>query len=244
MYRVYIDESGDRGMKAESSEYFVVAAVIVKDRHTADLRADLANIRKVIGRPVGQVLHFRKMAHEAKVKVTQEMAQSHLAAITSVIMCKRLISNPAAPGGAAYISVPDPMYLYSLRMLWERVSWFVRDDGRRDGIRNAATKVTFAQIKHFHIKKILDYRAKLETRQTHMHWPSFAGHPFTMRGMDEVELLQLADSAASGIAARGRTEQVRERRGSLPPKPLTEAVQVRKVAAYDVRTAGLSSRSR
>lgn len=201
MYRVYIDESGDRGMKPESSEYFVVAAVIVKDRHDADLRADLANIRRVIRRPEGHVLHFRKMAHATRAKVTAEIGKSHADAITSVVMCKRLLSSQSGPGGASYISIPDPMYLFALKMLWERVSWFVRDDGRRDGKPGSAAKVTFAQIKHFQIQKIIDYRERLEKKQTHMEWASFAGHPFTMKSTEEAELLQLADSVASGIAA-------------------------------------------
>jgi hypothetical protein len=195
MYRVYVDESGDRGMRPESSEYFVVAALIVKDA-LASLRTDLARIRRDMGRPTGGRLHFRKMAHASKTKVTRELGASpNVAAVTSVIMCKRHITDPSMPGGAAFISIPDPMYLFALRMLWERTSWYVRDHG--DG----QAKVSFAQIKHFKIDKIHRYRSRLERLETKIHWPSFAGHPFVMRGMDELELLQLADTAASAIAS-------------------------------------------
>jgi hypothetical protein len=190
MYRVYVDESGDRGMRPESSEYFVVAALIVKDECDAALRRELATIRAELHRSPDTLLHFRKMGHPAKVKVTRDLGSSgNVAAITSVIICKRHLDR------APFISTADPMYLFALRMLWERISWYVRDHGNRKA------KVTFAQIRHFKIDKINAYRTRLERMETHMHWPSFEGHPFTMRGVEEVELLQLADSVASAVAA-------------------------------------------
>lgn len=196
MYRVYIDEAGDRGMKPASSEYFLVSAVIVKDELDPEVRRELARLRETLRRPPDQVLHFRKMAHASKVRSSAEIGESSIAAITNVIMCKRLIQDPAGPGGAAYISTPDPMYLYALRMLWERISWFVRD--QRDG---RAAKVMFAQIKHFKVEKIQAYRKKLESGSTKIEWKSFDGHPFVMRGMEEREMLQIADCSASSLAA-------------------------------------------
>ena len=196
MWRVYVDESGDRGMQPTSSNYFVVAAVIVKDECDKPLRADLARIRAEFGRPPDSVLHFRNMQHLSKVKVSADLGGcANIAAITAVVMCKRHIVDEAKAGGAAYISGPDPMYLYALRMLLERLSWYIRDNG------GGAAVVTFGQIKGFHVAKITDYRQRLEGLNTNIHWPSFAGHNFTMRGTEELELLQLADSAASAILA-------------------------------------------
>jgi hypothetical protein len=194
VYYIYIDESGDRGMKPSSSEYFVVSALVVRD--LVELRGELARIRAEMGRPPGSPLHFRKMAHMSKLKVTREIGSSpHVAAVASVIMCKRHIKDESKAGGAAFISIPDPMYLFALRMVWERLSWYVRDNGA------GSSKVIFSQVKHFQIEKVNEYRARLENIKTKIHWPSFAGHEFQMRGMEEVELLQLADSCASGIAS-------------------------------------------
>lgn len=218
MYRVYVDEAGDRGMQSTSSRYFVVAAVLVKsDEHDKLLRAELGRIRAELGRPANSLLHFRKMQHASKVKVSSELgALTTVQAITSVIMCKRHLENEKEPGGAAYISSPDPMYLYSLRMLWERLSWYIRDHG------GGSSVVTFAQIKGFHVQKINDYRKLLEGMGTNIHWPSFAGNNFAMRGMEERELLQLADSAASSIHAAiepNRFGDVEDRYlGNLAPK--------------------------
>ena len=184
-------------MKPESSDYFVVSAVIVEEAKDRALRGDLARIREEVGRAPGSSLHFRNMNHMTKVKVTSDIGLSpNVAAVTSVIMCKRHINDAAYPGGAAFISGPDPMYLFGLRMLWERVSWCVRDHGA-----GPPAKLTFSQVKHFKIEKIEDYRSRLEKIETHIHWPSFAGHPFVMRGMEEIELLQMADSSASAVAA-------------------------------------------
>jgi hypothetical protein len=56
----------------------------------------------------------------------------------------------------AHISRPDPMYLWALRLLLERVSWFVGDNGGESAI------VTFAHRKGFRAQKLHDYRAALE----------------------------------------------------------------------------------
>src|ERR1017187_3325681 len=83
-------------MRPESSDYFVVAALIVKDELDKSLRGDLARIRQEAGRPTGSLLHFRKMGHATKVKVSREIGASpNVAAVTSVIMCKRHLINDA-----------------------------------------------------------------------------------------------------------------------------------------------------
>jgi hypothetical protein len=85
------------------------------------------------------------------------------------------------------------MYLWALRLLLERVSWWVRDNGGGTCI------VTFAHIKNFRVQKLHNYRAALQASPTSIHWPSFEGHPFRIGGMNAVELLQFADSTASAV---------------------------------------------
>ncbi len=82
MYRVYVDEAGDRGMKPASSAHFAVSAIIVADPLDAQVRAELANLSQQLGRKPGQVLHFRNLTHSQKVKASQDVATSSIAVIT------------------------------------------------------------------------------------------------------------------------------------------------------------------
>jgi len=129
MFRVYIDEAGDRGHHPASSKHFVVSAVIVRDQYEAAARAELDALRRSLGRHPGQVVHFRKLTHAQKVKACQDVAVSSIATITNVVFCKTKIAGAIPGGRVAYIKQADPMYLYAVRLLLERVSWYVDEHG-------------------------------------------------------------------------------------------------------------------
>lgn len=189
-------------MKPASSDHFSVSAVIVKDADDVQLRAELATLGQTLGRDPGQVLHFRNLTHSQKLKATQDIAASNsIAVITSAIICKRHLHAAGSPGTTAFITRADPMYLWALRLLLERVSWYVRDHGGGSSI------VTFAHIKGFQTQKLHNYRAALQASSTSIHWPSFDGHPFRFGGMSDVELLQLADATASALHAAIEPDQ-------------------------------------
>jgi hypothetical protein len=97
-------------------------------------------------------------------------------------------------GDMAYISRPDPMYLWALRLLLERVSWFVVE---HDGTEVVAT---FAHLRGFEPKKLHDYRQALElSNGVSIQWDVFDGHPFRVASPKTVELLQVADTTASAL---------------------------------------------
>lgn len=194
LYRVYVDEAGDRGIARRSCCHFVVSAVVVADDDDAVLRSHLAKLRSELGRHPGQVLHFVKFSHSQRLKAVQEIASSSLAAIINVIVHKDLIGQPLPTGEMAHISRPDPMYLWALRLLLERVSWFIDES---DGDRAIAT---FAHLKGFKAQKLHDYRAALEaTDEVDIRWSVFEGHPFRIASPKSAELLQIADTAASAL---------------------------------------------
>jgi hypothetical protein len=76
MFRVYIDEAGDRGHRPASSRHFVVSAVVVRDSYDAVVRAQLTTLRTALGRQPGHTLHFRKLTHSQKVKACQDVLAS------------------------------------------------------------------------------------------------------------------------------------------------------------------------
>jgi len=194
LYRVYVDEAGDRAISSGSSRHFVVSAVIVPDEHDARLRAGLDSLRADLGRHPGHVLHFQKFSHSQRLKAVQDIAASPVAAIANVIVHKDLIGQPLPAGDMAHISRPDPMYLWALRLLLERVSWFVDESG------GTAAIVTFAHLKGFRARKLHDYRRALETSDgVAIRWSVFDGHPFRIDSPKAVELLQMADTTASAL---------------------------------------------
>ncbi len=194
LYRVYVDEAGDRGISTRSACHFVVSAVVVADEDDADLRGQLGTLRGELGRHPGHVLHFVKFSHSQRLKAVQDLSNSSLAAIVNVIVHKDLLGQPLPSGEMAHISRPDPMYLWALRLLLERVSWFIDE---RDG---DGAVVTFAQLQGFKAQKLHDYRAALEaTAEVDIRWHIFAGRPFRIASPKSVELLQVADTTASAL---------------------------------------------
>lgn len=194
LYRVYVDEAGGRGTSKRSDRHFAVAAVIVADANVGRTRGELAMLRTAVGRHPGHILHFRKLSHSQKLKSTQDVAASSIAAISTVTIHKNLLGQPLPAGNLAYIAQPDPMYLWALRLLLERVSWYVDEHGGTTAI------VTFAHVQHFKTQKLHNYRRALEqTPGTEIRWGVFSGHPFRIDAPQKVELLQMADIGASAL---------------------------------------------
>jgi Protein of unknown function (DUF3800) len=194
LYRVYVDEAGDRGISPASSKHFVVSAVIVADAQDAEVRSEHETLLRTLGRQPAHVLHFRKLTHPQKVRATQDIGSSSVAAITSVIIQKGPLGQPLPTGNMAHISRPDPMYLWALRLLLERISWYVDEHEGTEAL------VTFAHVKHFKAQKLHNYRAALSmTAQVDIRWGVFDGHTFRISDHKQTKLLQLADTAASAV---------------------------------------------
>jgi hypothetical protein len=193
MFRVYIDEAGDRGHRAGSSVHFLVAAVVVRDEHDAVVRGQLTALRAALGRQPGHVLHFRKLSHSQKLKACQDIAGFDVDAISTVTMVKPRFAVPNAEGEVPHIKQADPMYLWAVRLLLERVSWYVAEHGGGPCI------VTFGHLTRFPAIKLHNYRLVLEHLPTQIRWPVFAGHPFRLDDPHNTQLLQVADSCASAL---------------------------------------------
>jgi hypothetical protein len=105
------------------------------------------------------------------------------------------------------------MYLYALRLLLERVSWCIRNNG------GTSAAVTFGEVKGFKTEKLHDYRKRLEAATgVNIDWPLFQGHPFRIGRPSTVELLQVADTAASAVYQAVEPDQY----GNNEPRYLEE----------------------
>ena len=61
LFRVYVDETGDRGWGGRASPIFVVSAVIVRDGQERELVGVLDRINESLGKPPHTVLHWAEM---------------------------------------------------------------------------------------------------------------------------------------------------------------------------------------
>lgn len=184
----YIDESGGRAHTAKSTDHFVMSAVAFRtlDRmHAIDL---LASLRGDLGRRPGDALHWVNVkGHSQRLHVARTLGQAPFLTISSVIVCKRHF----APEGR--IMQEDASYLYTLRYLLERLSWFGRSGG-------GAVEYTLAHIVRFQIAKLREYEARLRADPAcKINWSYLA--PGRIDQPTRIEELQLADLAASATAA-------------------------------------------
>jgi Protein of unknown function (DUF3800) len=194
LFRVYVDEAGNRFISPKSDNFFVVSAVIVHDEWKGRVTEDFCDLKMALGRLPEHRLHFSKLSKLKRVAAARGVAQLPIAKITSVIVSKDRMGELGPAGDLAYIADPDPMYLWALRLLLERISWFVKAQRGR-------AIVTFSHLKSLDPRQIHEYRVALESGSDDpkmtIEWPVFADHSFRVDGPKKIELLQLADTAAS-----------------------------------------------
>jgi hypothetical protein len=196
----YVDESGGRAHTQKSTDHFVMTAVAFRDAYRPEAIQLLAELRRDLGRHPGDPLHWVNIrGHSQRLHVARTLGRAGFLTISSVVVCKRQF-----PAGDL-IHHEDVAYLYTLRYLLERLSWFGRSGG-------GAVDYTLAHIVRFQIAKLRLYEARLKADAAcQIRWAYI--RPGKIDQPQRVEELQLADLAASATAAAfepdsfGNTEQ-------------------------------------
>jgi hypothetical protein len=170
-----------------------MSAVIVADSRKADLLAALAQLRVDFKQPVGHTLAFKNLSHQSRLHMAQTLAGLDFVTVTNVIVCKREVPVP--------MQDVDGAYLYTLRYLLERISWYVDD-------RGGQAYVTFAHIDRFKIAKLDAYVQTLQASgsQTEIRWRALF-LPVRMMTMQGHDFLQVADATASATAQAFEPDQ-------------------------------------
>ncbi len=89
-FRAYIDESGDEGFSfnpdgSGSLRWLVLSAVVVREKNDLSLVKLLGDVRKALGRPPKQHLHFSDLKHEQRVPYIRQIAESSVRSVTILI---------------------------------------------------------------------------------------------------------------------------------------------------------------
>jgi hypothetical protein len=188
-FHAYSDEAGQRSASGASSHHFVMAAVVVTDAHVPEAATYLAKLRADLGRNPGDTLHWQNLkGHSLRLHAAQTLGAANWATIFSVVVSKRHLS-------LSVILNDDQAYLYTYRLLLERLSWYSRDhDGR--------LSYTLAHVVRFNLHKLREYEARLRDRpDCQIVWSALDQHGGRLDQPNRVEYLQLADIAASAIFA-------------------------------------------
>lgn len=190
LYRVYIDESGDRGLSSARSKVFILAAVVAKDSDELRLRATRDHLCASLGKPTDTVLHWSAnvKGHSARKEVASVLGALPLT------LCYAIVDKQSFQGTPTGLADSGRVYNYAARRLLERISWLMRDSG-------GAAYVTFAHVKNFKYAPFRGYLARLRADTgCAIHWPSILGTPRIDQPQAKV-LLQVADVAAGALAA-------------------------------------------
>jgi hypothetical protein len=180
----FIDEAGQRSASKRSSSHFVMAAVVIPDDRLDEVRAALADLRSGLGRRPQDCLHWQNLrAHSLRVHAAQSLGRMPVT-LSAVVVCKRHLTT----------GVPDEhhAYLFTLRMLLERLSWLAEDE-------DSVLDYTLAHIVRFKMAQLRQYEARLRARQTTLKWAHLDASGGSIDQPKRVEQLQLADIAASAI---------------------------------------------
>ncbi len=194
-YRVYIDESGDRGLGPTSSRYFLLAAVIVQDTHEPAVRQTRQQVCAALGKPAASVLHWSQ-------NIKSHPERKHVARVLgslNITLAYVIVDKASLRSGSQGMGDHARLYSYAARRMLERLSWFIRDSG---GIGI----VTFAHVKNYKYAPFHNYLSSLRAdRDCTIDWPAIPGR-VRIDAPNRTDLLQWADIAAGVLMAAIRPD--------------------------------------
>jgi Protein of unknown function (DUF3800) len=196
LYRVYVDETGDRGWGGRASPIFVASAVIVENGEVKQLTDALDAINSTLGKPLGTVLHWAENVkeHSQRKVVARELATTPAVITNAVVMKQPLM------GSGSGLSSATTMYNYVVRRLLERITWYLRDRGA-EGI------ITFAHVRRFPYQRLNSYLQLLRSQPTEIRWSTIRSGKVRIDQPNRVRGLQVADLTAGAVGSALRPDR-------------------------------------
>lgn len=188
MFTAHIDESGCTGFNfsAGSTEWFVVAAVVVRKVNEPFMIKRVAELRQECKFQKLQTFHFAKQNHSQRELILKSLASSPVRAVAVAI-------RKDSCGSDSFRAVREQMFNYATRLCLERVSWLCRSDA--SGV--PLCDVVFSCRKQMRVRDLRDYMQSLKERDTRIEWASLCPTRVTEKRTESSALLQMADYVAS-----------------------------------------------
>jgi Protein of unknown function (DUF3800) len=221
LYRVWIDETGDRGNSPTSSPFFGFAAAIIRAEWMDQLQRGKAEINRQLERASTHELHWSKNLkdHEKRHTAAEEVGKLPLRFSYAVI------EKASLPPGAHMGSNKDALYNYAMRLLLERVSWLVDEANGEATITLASVSGLPARVPRAYIELLRRGGRTNQVRWNAIHPKIEVRHASTRDG------LQVADIAAGALDRAIRPHQ-------RPPHRMEPAYLMLIASRIYVRTAG------
>jgi hypothetical protein len=203
-YRAFIDESGDEGFAFDrgGSEWFVLSAIVFEntDQNRLRLVSLLDETRDKINSvrqnknylPNKKPFHFSKLKHDERKYFARKIGQNDFIRTITI-----LIHKPSLDAGI-FKGKGQRLFLYTSRLLLERVSWCCRD--WRGSEVESTVQITFSNKGGLKTEEIKNYLKNLQENS----------EKYEYRGSKNVDIdniqllspgravgLQIADAVAS-----------------------------------------------
>jgi hypothetical protein len=198
--RVYVDETGDRGVSGKSSPFFAFAAVLIADEDEEPLRAAVSQLRRDLKVPVGKPLHWKD---HVKTFSRRQHVTKTLTSVPGVMLVYVLVEKAAIPADALMLRDQVVFYNFAAAMVLERVLLAARDwpGGPR------AAVVRFGHVRGFNHTTTASYIGVRIARRSPSWMPwHLLNHPVHFDSQANWDGLQAADQYAGMLAAAIRAD--------------------------------------
>ena len=181
-YNVYIDESGDEGIK-RGSEWFILTAIIVPKEYDLTLSNKIVKIKEKMNMSRKEQLHWNKiLKYEKKIQIIYDLISENFKIIHIAINTYQINKLKS-----------ENIYPYFMSYLIERVSYYVSN--------NKGTCNIFISTRNENSKKKTNYlKEELMNKRRYHHISTKCINNIKFIDNREKNLLQLADVCCSSFA--------------------------------------------
>lgn len=188
---VFFDECGDEGLRAKSSEWFILSAAIQPGAHADLIRAAYSDYRTSHRKHDNWHFHFVNASHQERLTFI-----SHMLPLPYLFMSVA-IHKPSIERTDNF-SLPYYMYFYAARLVIERASWYARDRGARiAGLHFSSRRGLTEDATRRYLKRLRDNHERGLVNS--IHWPALHRHFVKVLPNKELIGLQMADLMASSF---------------------------------------------
>ncbi|MBI2872042.1 MAG: DUF3800 domain-containing protein [Chloroflexi bacterium] len=191
-HNVYIDESGDEGFQEGATRWFILGALIVPSALDLQTSTMIPRIKSKLGRDPKTPLHWSHVrSHDKRLYICAEL-------LTEQWVFSCVISDKKHPTVQKANGLPEKwnLYFYSTRLLLERISWYVRDNG------GGMAHLTFEKRTNMDYDAMNSYLRRLYgwIPPTQVSWSHIDWKRFHILPKEKSRLLQAADQVCGAVS--------------------------------------------
>lgn len=178
-YNVYIDESGDEGIR-RGSKFFILTAVLVKKEKDYSISKCVDFIKENLELNIKSQLHWNSVkGYPNKIMIMSSIKDMDITIINIVIDTSKI----------QFINSND-IYNHFSGYLYERICWFVRD-------RNAVANINISSRGNLSKKRLIDFLKENNDKKFTIDYSKIKD--IKIYPNSQKKLLQLADCCCSAL---------------------------------------------